>query len=491
MNKYYQTLDKILQTGKIQTNRKGRIKYLLNERLMLTPADLLDIFESHGIARKKLKEELKLFMQGVRDVEKYKEAGITWWDYCGHTLVNSYPTYFEKLPPLITRINREKRNSKNYVLFLGETGVESNQAPCLSLVQFQIDEGELVLSAYQRSSDANLGLPADIYHLYLMARQVELPLQSITLDLGNVHIYENNINRTMELLSGVERMTKMNLSAPLPFVGQKRMFAKEFIKVLEQFPEDTVFVDLFGGSGLLSHIAKRSKPDATVVYNDFDNYRFRLKNIPQTNKLLADIRELVGNSIPKHKPIKGELRERIFKRIEEEELNVGYVDFITLSSSLMFSMKYKLSVAEMRKEVLYNNIRKTGYPESSDYLKGLEIVSCDYKAVFNQYKDVPGVVFLIDPPYLSTDVGTYNMYWRLSDYLDVLKILEKHSFVYFTSNKSSILELCEWIGANKTIGNPFEGCTKKEFNAHMNYSAEYTDMMLYKKQEKLVHKTAA
>lgn len=206
MNKYYQILDKILQTGKTQTNKKGCIKYLLNERLMLTPADLLDIFESHGIARKKLKEELKLFMQGIRDVEKYKEAGITWWDYCGHTLVNSYPTYFEKLPPLIAKINREKRNSKNYVLFLGETGVESNQAPCLSLVQFQIEEGELVLSAYQRSSDANLGLPADIYHLYLMARQVELPLKSITLDLGNVHIYENNINRTMELLSGVENI---------------------------------------------------------------------------------------------------------------------------------------------------------------------------------------------------------------------------------------------------------------------------------------------
>lgn len=206
MNKYYRTLDKILQTGKTQTNKKGCIKYLLNERLMLTPADLLDIFESHGIARKKLKEELKLFMQGIRDVERYKKAGITWWDYCGHTLVNSYPTYFEKLPPLIAKINREKRNSKNYVLFLGETGAESNQAPCLSLVQFQIEEGELVLSAYQRSSDANLGLPADIYHLYLMARQVELPLKSITLDLGNVHIYENNIDRTMELLSGVENI---------------------------------------------------------------------------------------------------------------------------------------------------------------------------------------------------------------------------------------------------------------------------------------------
>lgn len=204
MNKYYQILDKILKQGKIQTNKKGNIRYLLNEQLSLLPADLLDIFESHGIARKKLKNELQLFMQGERNVERYREAGINWWDYCGSILVNSYPTYFEKLPPLIAKINHEKRNSKNYVLFLGETGAESNQAPCLSLVQFQIDGGELVVSAYQRSSDASLGLPADIYHLYLMVRQIELPLKSITLNLGNVHIYENNIERTKLLLSGDE-----------------------------------------------------------------------------------------------------------------------------------------------------------------------------------------------------------------------------------------------------------------------------------------------
>ena len=206
MNKYYQILGKVLEKGKTQTNKKGNIRYLLNEQLSLTPADLLDIFESHGIARKKLKNELQLFMQGERNVERYRDVGINWWDYCGSVLVNSYPTYFEKLPPLIAKINREKRNSKNYILFLGETGAESNQAPCLSLVQFQIDDGELVLSAYQRSSDANLGLPADIYHLYLMARQIDLPLKSITLNLGNVHIYENNIERTKDLLNGDENV---------------------------------------------------------------------------------------------------------------------------------------------------------------------------------------------------------------------------------------------------------------------------------------------
>lgn len=109
--------------------------------LSLEPADLLDIFETHGIARKKLKSELTLFMAGIKSTEQYREAGITWWDYCGSTLINSYPTYFERLPALIDKINAEKRTSKNYVLFLGETGVETNQQPCLSLVQFQIEDG--------------------------------------------------------------------------------------------------------------------------------------------------------------------------------------------------------------------------------------------------------------------------------------------------------------------------------------------------------------
>lgn len=117
MNKYYMILDKILGRGKTQSNKKGNIRYLLNEQLSLSPLDLLDIFEGHTIARRKLRDELQLFMKGERSVEKYREAGISWWDYCGSILINSYPTYFERLPSLIEKINREKRCSKNYVLF--------------------------------------------------------------------------------------------------------------------------------------------------------------------------------------------------------------------------------------------------------------------------------------------------------------------------------------------------------------------------------------
>lgn len=269
-------------------------------------------------------------------------------------------------------------------------------------------------------------------------------------------------------------------TAPLPFVGQKRMFAKEFKNVLKQFDNATVFVDLFGGSGLLSHIVKREKPHVKVVYNDFDNYRRRLENIPRTNALLADLRLIVEN-LPRINIFSPGIKDKILSRIEQEE-QTGFVDYITLSSSLLFSMKYVLNIQELRKEALYNKIRKTDY-SADGYLDGLSVVCEDYKALFDQYKDVPGVVFLVDPPYLCTDVGTYNMRWKLADYLDVLSVLCGHSFVYFTSNKSSVLELCQWIESNKAVGNPFMEAEKVVFNAHMNYNSSYMDMMLFKKNE--------
>lgn len=284
-------------------------------------------------------------------------------------------------------------------------------------------------------------------------------------------------------------MRRQYLSAPLPFQGQKRMFAKEFIKVLKHYPDDAVFVDLFGGSGLLSHITKCQKPDATVVYNDFDNYRHRLENIPRTNALLDKIREVVA-SVPRQKVLPEKTKEAILFLIEQEEKERGYVDYITLSTSLLFSMKYATNLDGLRKETFYNTVRKCNYDLCLDYLDGLEVVSCDYRELFSRYKDVPNVVFLIDPPYLSTEVGTYTMNWGLSDYLDVLQTLVGTNYIYFTSNKSSIIELCDWMGRNNTIGNPFTGSKKVEFNARMNYNSSYTDIMLFKDADGTEYKEA-
>ncbi len=267
-------------------------------------------------------------------------------------------------------------------------------------------------------------------------------------------------------------------TAPLPFVGQKRNFIKVFKNELSTKEPPKIYVDLFGGSGLLSRAAKDIHPTAKVVYNDYDNYRERLKSIDATNEILNDLRPLVAHVDRKTK-IDSDTKEKIIKRIAKEK---GFVDYITLSASLLFSMKYVLSLNDLKKETLYNRVRITPIPSADGYLQGLEVVSVDYKKLFKKYKDYESVVFLIDPPYLSTDCSTYasDNYWKLKDYLDVIKVLHNQNYFYFTSNKSSIIELCEWIGNNTGAINPFENAVIKTHFTTMNQSSSYTDMMLFK-----------
>lgn len=271
--------------------------------------------------------------------------------------------------------------------------------------------------------------------------------------------------------------------APLPFQGQKRRFYKPFNESLKDFKRCSVFVDLFGGSGLLSQWVKETRPDAIVVYNDFDNYSSRVGSIKNTNRLLAQFREILKNE-PIDKIVRKEAKEAkeaILKAIQREVKQSGYVDYITISSSLLFSMNYATNYADLAKQTMYNVVRKNDYQPAPDYLTGVEVVNMDYRQLFDRWKHVPGVVFLVDPPYLSTDCATYSNYWRLANYLDVLQTLKGTNYYYFTSNKSSILELTDWLEKNLCGDNPFSGAKRIEVNARMNHNSGYTDIMLYKK----------
>lgn len=272
-------------------------------------------------------------------------------------------------------------------------------------------------------------------------------------------------------------MKKVFSSAPLPFMGQKRQFLKKFKPALNDFPSDAIYIDMFGGSGLLSHTVKAFYPNATVVYNDFDGYSERLANIDKTNVLLSDIRQILANH-PKDKIIKEEARKEILERIKLEEAK-GYVDYITISSSILFSMNYATCYNEIEKSTLYNCVRQSNYT-AEGYLDAIEVVQMDYKELFKKYKDCKNIVFLVDPPYLSTDASTYKGYWKLRDYLDVLNVLEGSNYFYFTSNKSQIVELCEWIESRSTLANPFNGSKMETMNTNVTHQSSYTDIMIYK-----------
>ena len=115
--------------------------------------------------------------------------------------------------------------------------------------------------------------------------------------------------------------------APLPFVGQKRMFLNHFKAILnEQIPGDGegwTIIDTFGGSGLLSHTAKQLKPRARVIYNDFDGYAERIKHIDDINRLRAQIAALLAG-VPRSKRVNDKvLKTQIIDTIKAFD---GYVD---------------------------------------------------------------------------------------------------------------------------------------------------------------------
>ncbi len=272
--------------------------------------------------------------------------------------------------------------------------------------------------------------------------------------------------------------------SPLPFQGQKRKFLKEFKMTLkEHFNDTAVFVDLFGGSGLLSQVVKEVFPTARVISNDYDDFHLRLANIERTNLLLADLRIMVAH-VAKEKKFDEQTKRAVLARINEER-KTGFVDYITLSSSLLFSAKYATSFDVLAKETMYNKMKQSDY-DASGYLAGVEIVKQDYLELFNFWRHHPNVVFLVDPPYLSTDCSTYgsDSYWRLSDYLNVLQTVTGTSYFYFTSNKSSIVELCEWMERYYGNNNPFAGAVRKEIATTLNHTARYVDVMLFKNKNK-------
>lgn len=142
-------------------------------------------------------------------------------------------------------------------------------------------------------------------------------------------------------------------------MGQKRRWSSEFRRALKNFDNCDTFIDLFGGSGLLSRMVKDERPDARVVYNDFDDYHVRINNIGRTNALLADLREILADC-EDGKVVRDPQRKKILMRLRKEAQS-GFVDYITLSSSLLFSMNYATSYEQFAKQTIYNNVRQTDY----------------------------------------------------------------------------------------------------------------------------------
>ena len=274
----------------------------------------------------------------------------------------------------------------------------------------------------------------------------------------------------------MQQKKKTYSTPPLPFRGNKRYFVKEFRSVLQNLKDIEVVVDLFGGSGLLSRAAKDVLPHARVIYNDYDNYTQRLENIERTNEILDLIRPFV-EGVENLKRVPDENRKKILDLLQLQEKK-GFVDYITLSSGLLFSGQFATSLDTLSKHPFYNSLRSAPI-SAEDYLDGLEITCKDYHELFDEFKGKNNVLFLLDPPYLQTDMDTYHNsdFWTLGESLDVVRMMMGAKFIFFTSDKSDIPELLDWLSENTSS---FDFVRNAEIHKRTNFTDKnyhYDDYM--------------
>ena len=271
--------------------------------------------------------------------------------------------------------------------------------------------------------------------------------------------------------------------APLPFIGQKRMFLKHFQNILNEHIKDDgegwIIIDAFGGSGLLSHVAKAIKPKARVIYNDFDGYSERLAHIGDINTLRSQLFTVVGNATPKNKRMPKELKAECVKIIQAFD---GYKDLNCLASWLLFSGQQVGTFEELFAKDFWHCVRQSDYPSADGYLDGVEVVSESFHTLLPRFSADPQAVFVLDPPYLCTKQESYKQahYFDLIDFLRLVNIT-RPPYIFFSSTKSEFVRFIEYMRQDKVDNwQAFDGAQRVAIKTALNYQGEYEDNMVYK-----------
>lgn len=280
-------------------------------------------------------------------------------------------------------------------------------------------------------------------------------------------------------------MTKNYKAAPLPFIGQKRLFLKDFKAMLAEIEGDGegwTIVDVFGGSGLLAHTAKRAKPKARVIYNDYDNYSERLANIDSTNALRREIHRLLA-PMPKDGSLSAEIAGQIRTAILAHQAAGGYIDIGCLNAWLCFGGDWKPLEKILNALDLWSRVAKTDY-NADGYLDGLIIEAADYRELLQKYR-AEKTLFVFDPPYIKTMQGMYAN----SKYFDMVAFLELMDnvappFVFFSGSRSELPAYVDYLKKSRPHEwrHKFEGAVVKHRVGRVNASAAYKDNMIYNLQ---------
>lgn len=233
---------------------------------------------------------------------------------------------------------------------------------------------------------------------------------------------------------------------PLPFMGNKRNMLKYIKAVLETMQEDgqinseTIFIDCFGGSGLISHNIKQWYPSNRLIWNDYDNYQERLNHIDTTEQLRQEMAKIIKlNTIYNiyQDKLRPHTKEKILTLLQDKAQSGAFIDYTTISTYLLFSGNYAKTYQKLAKHTFYNRITLTPLNKKG-YLAGVERTQADFIDLLDSYKDITNKCLILDPPYLQTQKGNYNDSFQLAQFFNLIERVQK-PYIFFGSHRSDVL----------------------------------------------------
>lgn len=247
----------------------------------------------------------------------------------------------------------------------------------------------------------------------------------------------------------------MNIpNVPVPFRGNKQKWIKYLYEYLKnnrlKLNKNTIIVDVFGGTGILSILFKKLYPNNVVIYNDYDNFLNVLKNdIAKINNLKGKLYNYINNElhIGKSEKIPKEYNAHIFNMIKHSGLNLNNPKVKNIISN-MLNFNGRPIVFNTSNQ-FYNKTIKNDYL-TDDYLnefKNIKVIHQDYKKIIETFENTRNVFYILDPPYLQTGKLFYKNeeYFNIDDTINIIKLCIKNKAILFESTKSQLINLIKLI----------------------------------------------
>lgn len=226
---YLDLLQLVLHQGKHKTDRTGTgtISYFSPPDMDFDLTAGFPLLTTKKLFLKGIIHELLWFIKGDTNVEYLHEHGVSIWDewadpvtgdlgpvygkqwrdWIGVTREGDFVT-IDQIQWLINEIKTKPDSRRLIVSAWNPVDIPSMAlAPCHTMWQVFVNEGELSLKLYQRSADLFLGVPYNIASyalLTMMLAQVtgNRPGRFIH-SFGDAHIYSNHVEQVQEQLSRI------------------------------------------------------------------------------------------------------------------------------------------------------------------------------------------------------------------------------------------------------------------------------------------------